>query len=239
MDIKRYNVRMAGIGGQGVVTASHIVSNGVVISGGHSSLVPFFGSEKRNAPVESYVRISNEVIYEIGEIIFPNILLIFHPSVITLGKSYTMPFYTGLKQDGIILINSKVPIPFSKDEEREMADKGAKIYYLPATEMANEVAKTELATNMAMCGALAAVLGLPDLMSLAASVKDRFVGKGIVVSGGTQALDSAIEKKFAKKQKLLEANMKTLEASYQYMIDQGWAHKDAKVIKIDLETITV
>ena len=76
-------------------------------------------------------------------------------------------------------------------------------------------------------------------MSLAASVKDRFVGKGIVVSGGTQALDSAIEKKFAKKQKLLEANMKTLEASYQYMIDKGWAHKDAKVIKIDLETITV
>jgi len=239
MSIKRYNVRMAGIGGQGVVTASHIVSNGVVISGGHSSLVPFFGSEKRNAPVESYVRISSEVIYEIGEIIFPNILLIFHPSVITLGKSYTMPFYTGLKQDGIIMINSKVPIPFSKDEEREMAEKCAKIYYLPATEMANEVAKTELATNMAMCGALAAVLGLPDLMSLAASVKDRFVGKGIVVSGGTQALDSAIEKKFAKKQKLLEANMKTLEASYQYMIDQGWAHKDAKVVKIDLETITV
>ena len=63
-------------------------------------------------PVESYVRISSEVIYEIGEIIFPNILLIFHPSVITLGKSYTMPFYTGLKQDGIIMINTKTPIPF-------------------------------------------------------------------------------------------------------------------------------
>ena len=29
--VKRYNIRMAGIGGQGVVTASHIVSNGVVI----------------------------------------------------------------------------------------------------------------------------------------------------------------------------------------------------------------
>ena len=91
---RRYNVRMAGIGGQGVVTASHIVSNGVVISGGFSSLVPFFGSEKRNAPVESYVRISNEEIYEIGEIIFPNVLMIFHPSVITLGKSYTCLLYT-------------------------------------------------------------------------------------------------------------------------------------------------
>ena len=46
-----------------------------------------------------------------------------------------MPFYTGLKQDGIIMINSKTPINFSKDEEREMAEKGAKIYYLPATEI--------------------------------------------------------------------------------------------------------
>ena len=36
MAVKRYNVRMAGLGGQGVVTASHILSNGVVISGGHS-----------------------------------------------------------------------------------------------------------------------------------------------------------------------------------------------------------
>ncbi len=238
MSIKRYNVRMAGIGGQGVVTASHILSNGVVISGGHSSLVPFFGSEKRNAPVESYVRISSEVIYEIGEIIFPNVIMIFHPSVITLGKSYTMPFYTGLKQDGIIIINSRTPIPFSKDEEREMADVGAKVYYLPATEIANEVAKTELATNMAMCGAVAAVFGMPDLISLAGSVKDRFVGKGVVVSGGTAALDSAIEKKFAKKQKLLEANMKTLEASYKYMIDKGWAHPDADPVKIDMAAIS-
>ena len=70
-EVKRYNVRMAGVGGQGVVTASHILSNGVVIWGGFSSLVPFFGSEKRNAPVESYVRISNDEIYEIGEIIYP------------------------------------------------------------------------------------------------------------------------------------------------------------------------
>ncbi len=229
MSIKRYNVRMAGIGGQGVVTASHIISNGVVISGGHSSLVPFFGSEKRNAPVESYVRISDEVIYEIGEIIFPNILMIFHPSVITLGKSYTMPFYTGLKQGGIILINNKVPLTFSPDETRELEEKEARIYYLPATDLANEVAKTELATNMAMCGAIAAIFGMPDMESIEASVKDRFIGKGIVVSGGTAALDSVIEKKFAKKAKLLEANMNTIKAAHQYAIDHKWGvHADAK-----------
>lgn len=231
LEVKRYNVRMAGLGGQGVVTASHILSNAVVISKGFSSLVPFFGSEKRNAPVESYVRISNEEIFEIGEIVYPNVLMIFSAQVITLGKSYTMPFYTGLKQGGIILINSPQPLKFVADETRELEDKEAKIYYIPATEMANEVAKTDLATNMAMCGAIAAIFGMPDMDSIEASVKDRFIGKGIVVSGGTAALDSVIEKKFAKKAKLLQANMDTIKASYQYAIDHKWGvHADAVAV---------
>jgi pyruvate ferredoxin oxidoreductase gamma subunit len=92
--------------------------------------------------------------------------------------------------------------------------------------MANDLAKTDLATNMGMCGAISGIFGLPDPESLAASVKDRFVGKGIVVSGGTAALDSAIEKKFAKKQKLLEANQKVLDASIQYALDQGWSEAE-------------
>jgi len=221
-EVKRYNVRMAGLGGQGVVTASHILSNAVVIGKGFSSLVPFFGSEKRNAPVESYVRISNQEIYEIGEIVYPNVLMIFSAQVITLGKSYTMPFYTGLKQNGIIVINNKKPLKLIPDEEKELKDKGASVYYLPATEMANEVAGTELATNMAMCGAIAGIFGMPTLDDLEASVKDRFIGKGIVVSGGTAALDSVIEKKFAKKQKLLQANMDTIKAAYQFAVDNKW-----------------
>ena len=49
---KRYNIRMAGVGGQGVVTASHILSTAVIHAGGESTIVPFYGSEKRMAPVE-------------------------------------------------------------------------------------------------------------------------------------------------------------------------------------------
>ncbi|MEP7152732.1 MAG: 2-oxoacid:acceptor oxidoreductase family protein, partial [Nitrospira sp.] len=53
---KRFNIRMAGVGGQGVVTGSHILSTAVIHAGGESTIVPFYGSEKRMAPVESYVR---------------------------------------------------------------------------------------------------------------------------------------------------------------------------------------
>ena len=220
--IKRYSIRMAGIGGQGVVTASHVLSNGVIIDKGESTMVPFFGSEKRMAPVESYVRISADKIYEIGEIIYPNIIVIFHPQVITHGKSYTMPFFWGLKKNGVILINSEKPVPLLPDEEKDLADLNAHIYHLPASKIAQEVAGTELATNMAMVGAISAIIHMPSEEALQQSVKERFLGKGFVVSGGTASLDNVIEKKFAKKAVLVAKNNDAVKAARAYAVEHGW-----------------
>jgi len=84
---------MSGLGGQGVVTAAHILGSAATTQGFESTVNPFFGAEKRLAPAESYVRISKERIYERGEILSPNIIMIFHPHVITMGKCCTMPFF--------------------------------------------------------------------------------------------------------------------------------------------------
>ena len=219
----RFNIRMAGLGGQGVVTASHIFSTAVINAGGESTIVPFYGSEKRMAPVESYVRVSNEPIYEIGEITFPHILLVFHPQCITHGKSYTNPFYFGLKQDGVVLINSNTPMTLEPDQTAELKDLNAKIYYLPATKMSLDVAGIDLATNMAMVGAVGAITGLSDLEALATAVKDRFLGKGFVVSGGTAALDSVVERKFKKKSELIGKNLAVVKAAWDYCVEHGWA----------------
>ncbi len=229
-DTKRFSVRMAGIGGQGVVTASHILSNGVIISGGESTLVPFFGSEKRMAPVESYVRIAVDQIYEIGEIIYPNVIMIFHSQVITHGKSYTMPFYWGLKKNGVVLINSETPVPMIPDQVRELEENNAKVCYVPATKIAVDVAGTDLATNMAMCGAIAGILGIPDLKSLEQSVKERFLGKGFVVSGGTASLDNVIERKFAKKAELVSKNFAAVRAAHDYAVEHGWGAGDRSYV---------
>ncbi len=219
---RRYSVRMAGIGGQGVVTASHVLSNGVILDKGESTMVPFFGSEKRMAPVESYVRISEDAIYEIGEIIYPNIIVIFHTQVITHGKSYTMPFYTGLKENGVVIINSATELKLSRDEEQELSDMSANVFHVPASKIAVDVAGTELATNMAMVGAIAAIIGMPSASSIEQSIKERFIGKGIVTSGGTAALDSVIERKFAKKAELVQKNMDVANAAREYALERKW-----------------
>ena len=218
----RFNIRMAGVGGQGVVTASHVFSTAVINAGGESTIVPFYGSEKRMAPVESYVRVSSDKIYEIGEIMFPHIIMVFHPQVITHGKSYTMPFYSGLKDDGVVLINSEKPLELEPDQARELREKRAKVFYVPASKLASEVGGTELATNMGMVGAVAGIIGLPDLASLEQSVKERFLGKGFVVSGGTASLDNVIEKKFGKKVELIQKNMDVIKAAHQYALDHKW-----------------
>ena len=219
----RYNIRMAGVGGQGVVTGSHIFSTAVINAGGESTIVPFYGSEKRMAPVESYVRVSDEPIYEIGEITFPHIIMIFHPQVITHGKSYTNPFYFGLKQDGIALINNDGPMTLERDHENELKDLNAQLYYLPATKLSLDVAGIDLATNMAMVGAIGCITGLTTLEALDQAVKDRFLGKGFVVSGGTAALDSVVERKFKKKQELIEKNLAVVKAAWEFADQNGWA----------------
>ncbi len=228
----RFNIRMAGVGGQGVVTGSHIFSTAVINAGGESTIVPFYGSEKRMAPVESYVRVSDEPIYEIGEITFPHIIMIFHPQVITHGKSYTNPFYFGLKQDGVALINHERTMKLEPDQERELKELNAQLYYLPATKLSLEVAGIDLATNMAMVGAIGAITGLTNMEALAQAVKDRFLGKGFVVSGGTAALDSVVERKFKKKAELIDKNLAVVRAAWEYAVDKGWAKESKEAASV-------
>ncbi|MEK9140190.1 MAG: 2-oxoacid:acceptor oxidoreductase family protein, partial [Nitrospirota bacterium] len=140
-------------------------------------------------------RRKHDPIYEIGEITFPHIIIIFHPQVITHGKSYTMPFYFGLKEDGIALINNDGPMNLHRDQAAELKERRVKLYYFPATKISLEVAGMDLATNMALMGCIGAITGLTNMVGLDQAVKDRFLGKGFVVSGGTAALDSVVERK--------------------------------------------
>ncbi|MDF1876677.1 2-oxoacid:acceptor oxidoreductase family protein [Sulfurimonas sp. SAG-AH-194-L11] len=211
---ERYNIRISGLGGQGVVTTAHILGATMDNAGKYASLVPFFGSEKRMAPVEAYVRASSDPIYEVGEVVYPDIILIYHSQVVTHGKSYTMPFYTGLKPNSLIIINTDYDV-LTEEDEKVLNDLNTTVVQFDATKLAKKIAGTELATNMAMMGMLLGLTKLVTTKHIEAAVRERFLGNSFVASGGTATLDSAIEKKFKKKEQLLTANMDVINQTFK------------------------
>jgi pyruvate ferredoxin oxidoreductase gamma subunit len=200
-------IRLSGLGGQGVVTAAHLLGGAAVREGKQAVVNPFFGAEKRLAPAESYVRIGSEQIHERGEILAPDVIMIFHPHVVTQGKCYTMPFFSGLRPGGTIVVNSDGPLPLRPKEVDALARLEATLYYLPATQIAMEIGGTALSTNIAMLGGLLGVLPLVSLESLQESLAERFGGGKFVASATTAALDDALKGRYAQLAQLMEKNM--------------------------------
>lgn len=210
---RKTSIRMSGLGGQGVVTAAHILGSAATKDGLVSTVNPFFGAEKRLAPAESYVRIDSQSIHERGEVLFPDIIMIFHPHVITMGKCYTMPFFDGLQENGIIIANSEEVPDLRDDDLAKLAELNAKLYYFSATQVALDVGGTELATNMAMLGALLEVKPLVSSESRKEAVVERFGGGKFVASGTTAALDDALKGKYEQMSQLIEKTMQVMEAA--------------------------
>jgi len=102
------------------------------------------------------------------------------------------------------------------------------VFYIAGTELAIEVAGTELSTNMAMIGSVAGITKCVSMEALDGALQERF-GKKFVASGGTASLDEAIKKKFAKKEMLLAKNLATVKAAYE--IASEWAEKN----KVELQ----
>ncbi|MGH7229769.1 MAG: 2-oxoacid:acceptor oxidoreductase family protein [Nitrospiraceae bacterium] len=219
---KRINIRMSGLGGQGAVTGAHVMAMAASKDGRFAISNPFFGAEKRMAPAESYCRIGVERIYDRGELVFPDVIEVYHPQVITMGKSYTMPFYSGIKEGGVVIINSDSPL-LGKEDIQRLGDLNVSVFYINGTQMALDVAGTELSTNMTMIGSVAGITKCVSLNGLDLALQERF-GKKFVASGGTATLDEAIKKKFAKKEMLLQKNFATVKAAYE--VGAEWAEKN-------------
>lgn len=214
---KTTKIRLSGLGGQGVVTAAHILGFAATRDGKQGTVNPFFGAEKRLAPADSYVRISTDEIYERGEILDPNIVMVFHPHVITQGKCYSIPFFDGLMPNGIIIINSDEELMLNNEDIKKLKNLSAKVIYIPATKLSIDIAGTDLSTNMSMLGALLEFTGIVSDESLEAALIDRFGGGQFVASGTTAALDDVLKSKYKKINQLIENNMKVVRESRKHI----------------------
>ena len=99
-----------GRGGQGAVTAANLLVAAALNDGNRGvQAFPFFGAERRGAPVRAFARISENEINLRSEIYFPDIVIVLDESIMDV-----VDVIKGLKKNGIILINTtKKPKDFA------------------------------------------------------------------------------------------------------------------------------
>jgi 2-oxoacid:acceptor oxidoreductase gamma subunit (pyruvate/2-ketoisovalerate family) len=92
-----------GRGGQGAVTAANLLAAAALQDGNKGvQAFPFFGAERRGAPVRAFARISGEEIHLRSEVYNPDIVIVLDESIMDI-----VDVLKGLKDDGKILINSR------------------------------------------------------------------------------------------------------------------------------------
>lgn len=96
-----YEIRLHSRGGQGGVTAAKLMALAAFRDGKYATAAPFYGAERRGAPIVSFIRIDDEPIKIYSQIHQPDLVVVLDPSIIDLVN-----VFDGLKQDGKVLINA-------------------------------------------------------------------------------------------------------------------------------------
>ena len=98
-------LRFHGRGGQGAVIASELLAQAAFIEGKHPQSFPFFGVERRGAPVTAFTRIADAPIPVRTSITEPDIVVVLDASLMR-----TIRVTAGLKKHGVLLVNSDHPV---------------------------------------------------------------------------------------------------------------------------------
>ena len=94
-------VRIHGRGGQGGVTAAELLAKAAFKEGKWVQAFPFFGAERRGAPVKAFTRLSEEPILIRSQVYSPDYVVVLDHTLLEATD-----VTEGLKPNGIIIINT-------------------------------------------------------------------------------------------------------------------------------------
>ncbi len=94
-------IRFHGRGGQGSVIASKILAKAFFMEGKYVSAFPYYGVERRGAPVTAFTRVDDKPIRAKYQIYEPDYVIVLDPSLLT-----AVDVLHGLKRNGWILVNT-------------------------------------------------------------------------------------------------------------------------------------
>lgn len=160
------SIRIHGRGGQGVVTAAELIAVAAFYDGKFSQAFPFFGVERRGAPVTAFTKIGDKFIRERSQIYEPDYIILQDMSLLA-----TENILAGAKKKTVLILNTE-----KKAEDFKNKFPGLKIFTVPAT----QIALTNLGKpiiNTALLGAFAGSSQLIKFESLKKAISERFSGE--------------------------------------------------------------
>ena len=147
---KRIEVRISGLGGQGVVLAGEILGRAAVYEGKYAVQTQDYGAEARGTAAKSEVIISD------GKIGFPKVRKC--DILVAMSQSAVEIHLKDLKENGILIVD--------EDMVKHLPKTKAKAFKIPATKTA------EIYANVVMLGALAKITGIVKEKAVEKAIAD-------------------------------------------------------------------
>jgi len=167
-----YEILFYGRGGQGAVTAANILVEAAMMEGKYGQGFPFFGAERRGAPVTAFARLSDKPILRHGMFSEADIIVVLDPSLLDLGVVKRGV----LRENGVLIVNTeKEHVALENINHRGKA----RIYVVDATRIARDLGLVIAGwpvVNTSMLGALAKATGVLGVETIKKAIINYFEG---------------------------------------------------------------
>lgn len=157
-----YEIRLHSRGGQGGVTAAKLMALASFRDGKYATAAPFYGAERRGAPIVSFIRIDDRPIRIYSQIHNPDLVVVLDATIMDV-----VDVLDGIQPDGKVLVNAP-SIPENL--------KGKQVAYVDLTGIAlknNLIVAGSPILNTPVIGALAK-MGLFSRESARAAISEMF-----------------------------------------------------------------
>jgi pyruvate ferredoxin oxidoreductase gamma subunit len=155
-------IRFHGRGGQGAVTAAEILAKAAFEDGKYCQAFPFFGAERKGAPVMAFTRIHDKPIRRRYQVYKPDYVVVLDETLLD-----AVDIFSGLKESGKVIINTENDLKL---------DNNVEVHTIDATGIALDVLGVPI-VNTVMLGAFSKVTGEATLDSIIKITKETFPGK--------------------------------------------------------------
>ena len=164
--MKKIEIRISGLGGQGVVLAGQILGRAAAYSDKNVVQTQSYGAEARGSMAKSEVIISDD---RIG---FPIVRKC--DILMAMNQEAVEKNLRDLKEDGILLVDSSTveKAPVTK----------ARVFKIPATQTAEDSCGGKLYANMIMLGALVEITRIVSEASVKLAIKDSVAKKAVATN---------------------------------------------------------